>query len=143
MRPFSPPRWTPGPNTFTLGSFSSGTFRSGEFAKTSSGWRRPSGSTEKRQGRATESSSAPSGRLRSVTGALAGRMRTLLMSRAAFGRTVTFAGASISNDVKAYSPPKSYRLSNGGSHVRALATPFAWPSTVASHSPERYSSGTV
>ena len=34
-------------------------------------------------------------------------MRTRPMSRAVFGRTVTFAGASISNDVKAYSPPKS------------------------------------
>ena len=107
MRPFTPPSWTPGPNTLTLGSFSSGAFRSGGFANTSSGWRRPSGSTEKRQGRATASSSAPSGSVRIVTGAEAGRIRTRPMSRAVFGRTVTFAGASISNDVKAYSPPKS------------------------------------
>ena len=64
------------------------------------------------------------------------------MSRAIIGRKVTTAGASISNEVKAYSPPASC-FSNGGSHVRALATPFVRPSTNASHSPERYSSGTV
>ena len=107
MRPSAPPSWTPGPKTLTFGSFTSGAFRSGGLAKTSSGLRRPSGSTEKRHGRATASSSAPSGSIRAVTGAEAGRMRTRLMSRAVFGRTVTFAGASISKDVKAYSPPKS------------------------------------